>query len=83
MGDGRAPVTRTAPVLCPTSWNNPGLSNSASLSIGDDDPELWDTLFRPQPDGARWYALQVAAVNAHGAWDSRFGQNYRLVLQPR
>lgn len=72
-------------VSCPTSYgDNGGLTNSASFSVAEDaEPELWDTLFPPQADGSRWYALRLAVANAHGAWDSRYGDDYRLVLRPR
>jgi hypothetical protein len=81
----RVSVSRSVPAMCPTSFgDNPGLTNSASFGLDeDDDPTLWNTLFPRQPDGSRWYALRVAAVNAHGTWDSRSGHDYRLVLRPR
>jgi hypothetical protein len=81
----RTSVNRPMSVSCPTSYgDNGGQSNSASFSIvEDEEPALWDMLFPPQADGARWYALQIAATNAHGQWDSRYGHNYRLVLRSR
>ena len=83
--NARKPFIRPAPASCPTSFGDPGgVSNSATFSLAEDeDPVAWDALFPRQPDGSRWYALQVAASNARGQWDSRFGQNYRLVLRPR
>jgi hypothetical protein len=80
-----ASVSRSMRVSCPTSWgDNLGQQNYATLVIAaDEEPALWDTLFPPQSNGERWYALRVAMTNAHGAWDSRFGHDYRLVLQPR
>jgi hypothetical protein len=76
-------VSRSMEVMCPTSYgDNVGQTNSASLTIAqDNDPAFWDTLFPPSADGSRWYALQLAANNAYGAWDSRYGHNYRLVLE--
>ncbi len=81
----RTSVRRPMSVSCPTSYgDNGGLTNSASLGVVEDaDQELWDTLFPPHADGSRWFALEVAATNAWGAWDSRYGQNYRLVFAPR
>jgi hypothetical protein len=72
-------------VLCPTSYgDNGGHPNRAFFSVTDEEaPDLWDALFPLQQGGARWYALQVALNNAEGQWDSRYGQNYRLVLRPR
>lgn len=83
--DARRSVRRAMTVSCPTSYgDNLGQSNTASFGIlQDEEPELWDTLFPPHADGSRWYALRLAAANAHGAWDSRFGDDYRLVLHPR
>jgi len=82
---GGAAVTRPMRTDCPTSWgDNGGVSNSATLWLKEsDDPGLWDTLFPRAADGSRWYAVQLAAANASGAWDSRYGRNYRLVLAPR
>lgn len=80
----RVSVSRPMTVLCPNSYgDNGGHPNRAFFSVTDEEaPELWDTLFPPQEGGARWYALQVALNNAEGAWDSRYGHNYRLVLRP-
>lgn len=75
-------VTEPMRVECPTSYgDNLGLSNTAWLSLKQsDDPALWDTLFPPRADGSRWYAVQLAASNVWGVWDSRYGRNYRLVF---
>lgn len=83
--EARTSLSRPMTVSCPTSYgDNGGLTNSASFSVAEDaEPELWDTLFPPQADGSRWYALRLAVANAHGAWDSRYGDDYRLVLRPR
>ena len=69
-------------VSCPRSYGDNGSAvNSASLSLREaDDPALWNTLFPLLPDGTRWFAVQLALVNAAGAWDSRYGGNYALVL---
>ena len=84
-GGARTSVARPMRVDCPTSWgDNGGQTNSATLSVDEQlDPALWDTLFPPAADGARWFALELAATNAAGAWDSRYGANYQLVLEPR
>ncbi len=81
----RVSVRRSAVVMCSSSWgDNPGLTESATFMVEQgEDPVLWDALFPPRSDGSRWFALRAAAVNAHGAWDSRFGEDYRLVLRPR
>ena len=64
--------------------DNGGHANYASFNIiEDEEPELWNTLFPLQANGTRWYALQIAATNARGEWDSRDAANYRLVLKPR
>ncbi len=78
-------ATKELRVDCPRSYgDNLGSRNSASFVLDrDDDPMLWDTVFPPAEDGSRWFALQVALVNDWGQWDSRYGQNYRLVLEPR
>ena len=83
--NARTSITRLAPASCPTSYGDNGsASNSATFSLTEDeDPAAWEALFPRQPDGSRWYAMQIAASNARGQWDSRFGANYRLVLQPR
>ena len=83
--NARTPVTRSAPASCPTSYgDNGGASNSATFSLTEEeDPVAWEALFPRQPDGSRWYAMQVAASNARGEWDSQYGANYRLVLRPR
>jgi hypothetical protein len=72
-------------VNCPRSYgDNGGVSNNAFLIVErDESPELWDTLFPPQADGSRWYAMRLAARSANGAWDSRFGADYRLILRPQ
>ena len=83
--NARTSITRLAPASCPRSYgDNGGFSNSATFNLAEDeDPVGWEALFPRQPDGSRWYAMQVAASNDRGEWDSRFGENYRLVLQPR
>ena len=67
---------------CPRAFgDNPGASNSAVFSVfEDEDPMFWEELFPPARDGTRWFALQVAAVNENGQWDSLNGNNYRLLL---
>jgi hypothetical protein len=82
---GDRSLTRSMRVSCPRSWgDNGGSTNDATFSITDqEDPVLWNVLFPPRPDGSRWYALRVAATNAHGQWDSRYGNDYRLVLAAR
>jgi hypothetical protein len=79
---GDRSVSRSMRVSCPRSWgDNGGSTNDATFSITEqDDPALWNDLFPPHADGSRWYALRVAATNAHGQWDSRYGQDYRLVF---
>jgi len=83
--NARTSITRPAPESCPTSYGDGArFPNSATFSlVEDEDPVSWETLFPRQPNGSRWYALQVAASNARGQWDSRFGNNYPLVLEPR
>jgi hypothetical protein len=83
-GDEARSLTRPMRVDCPKSFgDNVSQVNSASLTVVEDEDEaLWNTLFPAAPDGSRWFALQVAVSNANGAWDSRHGQNYRLVLAP-
>jgi len=81
----RESVEREMSISCPQEWgDNPGSEDRASWSVGQqDDPALWDALFPRRPDGSRWYAVQVAATNDLGEWDSRYGDNYRLVLKAR
>jgi len=81
----RSSMTQEMNVSCPRSYgDNGGASNSATWSVtAEDDPQLWDTLFPPRADGSRWYALRVAAKNAAGVWDSRYGNDYRLVMRGR
>ena len=72
-------------VSCPRSYGDNGSAvNWASMTLREtDNPGLWNTLFPLLPDGSRWFAVQVALVNAAGAWDSRYGANYSLVLDRR
>lgn len=64
--------------------NNSVQPNVASWSMTyKSNPVMWHTLFPQQSDGSRWYAIEVAVTNSRGDWDSRFGQNYHLVLKPR
>ena len=79
---GDRAVSRPMRVSCPRSWgDNGGSTNDAMFSVTEhEDPALWSTLFPPRADGSRWYALRVAATNAHGRWDSRYGNDYRLVF---
>lgn len=83
--NARVVLTRPMAITCPSQWgDNGGHPNRASFSVAkDEDPALWDALFPVRPDGSRWYALQVAASNSRGAWESRYGQNYALVMHPR
>ena len=69
-------------VSCPRSYgDNGGVLNSALLTLREsDDPALWNTLFPRLSDGTRWFAVQLALLNDAGAWDSRYGANYPLVL---
>jgi hypothetical protein len=87
VGEGTAAtsINQAMRVDCPSSWgDNVGQPNTASFSVVEDtQPALWDSVFPPALDGERWFALQLAATNAHGAWDSKYGTNYRLVLAPR
>lgn len=79
---GDRAVRRSMRVSCRRSWgDNGGSTNDATFSVTEqEDPALWSTLFPPRADGSRWYALRVAATNAHGQWDSRYGNDYRLVF---
>lgn len=72
-------------VSCPRSYgDNLSAVNSALFTLREsDDPALWNTLFPRLADGTRWFALQLALRNADGAWDSRYGANYSLVLDRR
>jgi len=83
--EARIALRRSASVTCPTAFgDNPGATDTASFGlVEDEDPAAWETLFPRRPDGGRWFALRVAAVNAHGTWDSRLGEDYRLVFAPR
>ena len=69
-------------VSCPSSYgDNGGVVNWALLTLREsDDPALWNTLFPRHADGTRWFAVQLALLNADGKWDSRYGANYSLVL---
>lgn len=79
----RTSVQRPMTVSCPRSYgDNLQHPNNARFSVNSDDP-LWDVLFPPKADGSRWYAARVALVDTRGVWDSRFGDDYRLVLTPR
>ena len=80
--DNRRSISREMEVSCPRSYgDNGGATNSASWGVtAEEDPQLWDTLFPRRPNGTRWYALRVAATNAAGTWDSRYGHDYRLVM---
>ncbi len=82
---GETSLSREMTVFCPRSHgDNGGATNTAMFILrADDDAALWDALFPPAPDGTRWYALRVAAQSSFGRWDSRFGADYRLVLEPR
>jgi hypothetical protein len=84
-GDSPRSAERAMGVSCPSSWgDNAGLENTAGWGIlEDEDATFWETLFPRRPDGARWYAVRIAARNADGEWDSRYGYDYRVVLQPR
>ena len=44
-------------------------------------PELWNKIFPMTGNGERWYALQVAAVQAGTNWVSNYGQNFSLILE--
>jgi hypothetical protein len=78
----RTSLTGTMDVSCLVG-DPGGHPNTASFRLVEDEqPELWDALFPPRPDGSRWFALQVALANARGGWDSNFGQNYGLMLEP-
>jgi hypothetical protein len=81
---GDRSIARPMDVSCPGATGSLGLADNASFGIVEDaDPALWNELFPARPDGSRWFALRIAARNEWGQWDSRFGQDYRLLLAPR
>jgi hypothetical protein len=83
----RTALEKSTTIACPRSAPGDGsdrYQNTATFSFDvEEEPALYDTLLPPAADGSRWLALQVAAVNASGQWESRFGANYRLVLRSR
>ena len=83
--EARRSLTREASVACANSYGDGQREHHRATLVIDkgEDPEVWDTLFPPARDGSRWYALEIAAVNHRGTWESRFGANYGLVFAPR
>jgi hypothetical protein len=78
----RASIMGSMDVSCPVGDPGGHPATATFRLVESERPELWDALFPPRPDGSRWYALQIALVNAVGEWDSNFGQNYGLVVDP-
>ncbi|MFO0675929.1 MAG: hypothetical protein U0169_05310 [Polyangiaceae bacterium] len=83
--EARRSLTREATVHCVNSYGDGQREPHRATLVIDkaSDPGTWDTLFPPAADGSRWFALEVAASNDRGAWDSRYGANYPLVFVPR
>lgn len=80
----RITISKKLRVSCTNPY--PGNYNSGTFFFSKaDDLELWDKLFPPNATGGRWFALQVAFIQKipgwPDQWDSRHGQNYRLIFR--